>query len=45
MVRLHSITEEFFQFISENGSLIGVNKEEYPTEILALEEANKYFQE
>jgi len=45
MVTLFTTTDDYFQFITERGSLVGISKEDYPTEILAQEEANRYFQE
>lgn len=46
MIQYLTETTEFFQFLNlANGSIIGVEKAEYPTEKLAEDYAMKYIEE
>tara|TARA_B100001250_G_scaffold152191_2_gene130660 strand:+ start:253 stop:393 length:141 start_codon:yes stop_codon:yes gene_type:complete len=38
-VQLHSVTDNFWNFITEFGSIISVDKIDYPTQMLAQEKA------
>ena len=38
-VQLHSVTDNFWNFITEFGSIISVDKIDYPTQMLAHERA------